>query len=543
VPALSTPDVDFPPPLSHLVRYESVALLLDRARGVRPDFALTEDNRVAITRMCAALDGMPLAIELAATRLRSLTAQEILARLDDRFRLLTGGGRDVLPRQQTLRALMDWSYDLCTEPQRRLWANLSVFPGGFDVRAAEAICADRDLDVGDVFDVLDQLVAKSVVLSERVRGETRYRALATVREYGAERLEDPARVRRRHRDHYLARAREMSSSWCGPGQAEALERMQADHANLVAALEWSLVQPGEEETAASMAAALRFHWIVGNHMGEGRQLLERALAIATEPTPERGEALWVTAWVALVQGDHAAGRSLLDDCAAIAELLADASLAAHVDHWSALAMLFAGELEAAIELFDRAIAGHTAAGDTNARLVACFQLVITLVYAGHLQRARATCTWGMRLCDRHGERWNHAYLLGPAPWWTCAPATSTELSGSAARRSRISEASTTASTSGSPWSCSRGWRWRAAMRTPPPRACGRQGPCGRSSARIRGPSGRISRGIRRPLHGSSISGRSRRVSVRTGGPRRSSMPSTWCSVGRNPPAVASRTVR
>jgi predicted ATPase/DNA-binding CsgD family transcriptional regulator len=398
-----------------LAQYDSVRLLVDRARAVRADFTITEDNHRSVARLCAWLDGIPLAVELAATRLRSLTVGEVVDRLTDRFGFLTGGNRAARPRQRSLHAMINWSYELCTPSEQLLWARLSVFPGSMDLDAAEAVCAGDGLPAGDVLDVLDQLVAKSVLLAEYGAERVRYRMLVSVREFGAALLADSGErcpLRSRHCAHYVRRARAMAADWAGPGQAAALARMRADHPNLVAALEWSSTRPGQARTAAALAAALRYHWIVGGYLSEGRRWLDRIL---DDPGlagtgPERAEALWVTAWACLVQGDWDAGRRRIGECAALAAELGDPAVGAHVAHWSGLAGLFTGDLARAVTLFEQALAGHRAAGDTAAVLTASFQFAVVLAYHGQPTRARYVCREAVELAERHGERWARAYL-------------------------------------------------------------------------------------------------------------------------------------
>ena len=221
VPPLRTPtiDTDCTRPVEALAQYEAVQLLVDRAHAVQPDFDVTEDNHRSVARLCTWLDGIPLAIELAAARLRSLSVAEVVDRLGDRFGFLTGGSRAAQPRQQTLRAMINWSYELCTPEEQLLWARLSVFAGSFDLAAAEDVCSDDHLNAETVVDLVDHLVAKSLLVADR-RGESvRYRMLVTVREFGGEllaRAEQQEQLRRRHRDHYLGRARTMAAEWCGP---------------------------------------------------------------------------------------------------------------------------------------------------------------------------------------------------------------------------------------------------------------------------------------------------------------------------------------
>jgi predicted ATPase/DNA-binding CsgD family transcriptional regulator len=415
VEPLPTPAVRADRPPEALAHYDAVQLLVDRVRGVRPEFAVTCDNHTAVAQLCAWLDGIPLAIELAATRLRSLPVSEVVARLDDRFGFLTGGSRAAQPRQQTLRAMIDWSYELCGHEVQLLWARLSVFAGSFDLAAAEAVCSGDGLRAETIVDLVDNLVAKSVLIADRRGERVRYRMLMTVREFGAERLDaagDRDRLRRRHRDHYLGRARAMAADWCGPGQVAALAGMREDHPNLVAALEWSCARPDEVNAAVALAAALRYHWVVGGYLGEGRRWLDQVLDArpSGEPDPaERGAALWVIGWVALVQGDWAAADVRLAECTRLAAELDDPALTAHAAHWTGLSGLFNNDLAGAVRLFERAVVGHRAVGDTAAELTAAFQFAATLAYHGEPERARDVCREAIALADRHGERWSRAY--------------------------------------------------------------------------------------------------------------------------------------
>ncbi len=421
LPPLTTPDPTRSYPPAGLDQFESVQLLVDRARGVVADFAVTAENVDAVVQLCTRLDGIPLAIELAAIRLRTLSVTQVVDRLDRRFQLLTGGDRVALARQQTLRALIDWSYELCSETERLLWARISVFPGGFDLDAAEVVCGFGDLPMEQVLDVLDRLVAQSLVMTER-HGETVwYRQLMTVREYGAERLArtgDLGELKRRQRDHYRARAVTMVADWCGPGQAAALTAMRRDHANLMSVLEWTVHAPGQQPAGAELAALLRYHWIAGGRLSSGRYRLDQLL-LGLDPQDldggavrERGAALWVAAWVALIQGDRDAAAAYLAESRGIAESLGDDRMAAHVAHWSALLHLFRGETAESIECYEGAIAGHSRFGDTASVLLALFQLAMAQVYDGRPEEALQTSTRGLELSGRYGERWNRAYS-----WW------------------------------------------------------------------------------------------------------------------------------
>ena len=393
---------------------EAVRLLVDRARGFSPAFTVTDQNRGAVARLCERLDGMPLAIELAAVRLRSLSVEQVLARLDQRFALLTGGPSGDLPRHQTLWDLVDWSHELCTPEERILWARLAVFPGSFDLDAAESVCGFDELPTGSVLDVLDRLVAKSILAAEPAGESMRYRSLVTIREYGAQRLRERDEwtvTKRRHRDHFLAAAGEMVRGWCGPRQPETLAAMRADHANLLAALEWSATTPGEERPAAELASLLRYHWIAGGHLSEGRRWFERILELDQAPTTERGAALWVAAWVSLIQGDRDWAAVCLSACREVADELADDLLRAHADHWTGLMLLFSGRLGESRAAYERAIETFEEVGDEAAATTALFQLAMAETYSEEPRDALKTCERVLALSELRGEQWSRAYAL------------------------------------------------------------------------------------------------------------------------------------
>lgn len=393
---------------------EAVQLLVDRARAFTPGFGVDEHNRAAVVQLCDRLDGMPLAIELAAARLRSLSVEQVVARLDRRFTLLTGGARGELPRHRTLHSLVDWSHELCTPEEQLLWARMSVFPGTLDLEAAEAVCGYGDLPPERVLDVLDRLVAKSIVSAESAPGAMRYRMLVTIREYGAARLDEldeRAGTRRRHRDHFLARAAAMVRDWCGPTQPQALAAMRRDHANLLAALEWSTTTPGEEQHAAELGALLRYHWIAGGQLSDGRRWLERILRRLPQPSPARGSALWVAAWVALIQGDRPAAAAHLADCRVVADALDDEVLHAHADSWTGLLHLFSGDTGRALTSYARAAAVFERVGDDAALQTLLFQMAMAQTYHGEREAALATCERVLALSDDNGEQWCRAYSL------------------------------------------------------------------------------------------------------------------------------------
>jgi predicted ATPase/class 3 adenylate cyclase len=334
VPSLSLPDPRQMPPLERLTDYEGVRLLVERATAVKPGFKLTDGNAVAAVQICQRLDGIPLAIELAAARLKALSPREIAEHLDERFRLLTAGSRTALPRHQTLRGLIDWSYELLSEPERALLRRVSVFAGGWNLAAAEAVDADA-------LELIGRLVDKSLVVADEEDGDTRYRLLETIRQYSLEKLGavgEETIVRDRHRDFYVAIAERAAPHLQGPDQATWLRRLESEHDNLRGALRWSL-EGGNIEAAFRLGTALDLFWDTHGHVSEGRRWMEQIVARAAElPVPpttssRRAHAggLASAAHMALRQSDFGRAKELyveslerwraVDDRGAIAEVL------------------------------------------------------------------------------------------------------------------------------------------------------------------------------------------------------------------------------
>ncbi|WP_062345093.1 ATP-binding protein [Herbidospora yilanensis] len=368
-------------------RTEALELLSDRAGRVVADDA----------GLCDRLDGIPLAIELAAVRLAEFPVEELVRRLDDRFRLLDG-----------LRAAIGLSHELCSPAERLLWARLSVFAGSFGLAAAEEVCADRALPAHALLGLISGLVDRSIV----VRAGGQYRLLDTVRDYGEEWLdrlgpEETDRLRRKHKNHYLRLARRGESQWFGPGQQKIYDRTHAEHGNFRAALEFCVSTPGEERDGLDLAATLWFYWVCCGHLGEGRHWLEQVLDSDLSPTPERAKALWVAGYVAIMMGDAARATALLAECRERGD---DRSRARAVQRLGALAML-ADELDRAIPLLLHALAEYEDMGllDTHV-LMGKIELAMAQAFTGRLEPARVICRDVRRLCEDHGERWVLGYV-------------------------------------------------------------------------------------------------------------------------------------
>jgi predicted ATPase/DNA-binding SARP family transcriptional activator len=313
VPPLSSPDPQHLPPLEDLVRYEAVQLFVERAKAALPEFRVGNRNSPVVSRLCWRLDGIPLAIELAAAQVRVLAIEEIDARLDDDFRLLTGGSRTALPRHQTLQATLDWSYDLISEKERALFRRLAVFAGSFALEAAEAVCSQGEIAKSDVLGLLTRLVEKSLVVAEpAAEGGVRYRLLETLRQYGWTRLVESGEtvaMQRRHADTYLALAEQAREAiFRGVEQTAWWDRLDREYDNMRAALRWS-IDSREHETALRLAAALWAFWFVRGNGSEGQRWLEEALSWSRGASPAaRAPALCAAgnlAWWALGDGERA----------------------------------------------------------------------------------------------------------------------------------------------------------------------------------------------------------------------------------------------
>ena len=283
VPSLSTPDARRMPPFETLTQYEAVRLFIERAEMALPGFVVTKENAPAIAQICYRLDGIPLAIELAAARVQVLRVEQIASRLDNRFRLLTGGSRTALPRHQTLRSLIDWSYDLLTPAERALLGRLSVFAGGWTLEAAEAICIGEGIEPEEILDLQIQLVNKSLVNSDRAQNvEARYHLLETIRQYARDKLLEAGggeRIRAQHLEFFLKLAEKAEPGLRGPDQVRLLDMLEKELDNLRAALEWGL--ECNLEKGLRLAAALMWLWHLRGHASEGVEWLDRLLMTQT----------------------------------------------------------------------------------------------------------------------------------------------------------------------------------------------------------------------------------------------------------------------
>ena len=395
---------------------DAVELFAQRAMAAVPGFAVNAVNRADVIRLCRRLDGIPLAIELAAVRLRALPLPELTDRLESRFHVLTGGRRGTVSRHQTLRTAIEWSYSLCTPAERALWDRLSVFAGSFDVAAAEDVAACAMVPRDRVLQVLVSLVDKSVVLRDGpgACAGTRYRLLDSLREFAAERLAQAGGetdCRARHISRYLAMARRFGRRFADGDQLERLRQLRAEHDNIRAALEYAFAGPGWDRDAAELACVLYGYWHISGSLREGAYWLDKVLEsapVSTSPSRERASALIDRALIGAVQGHPDAVAQAREGTGLAAEL-GDEGLCARGYLALNLALTMAGYHAEAIDAGTQARRRLTAV-NSRAGLI-CLDAQMGLLYelSGNFDRSVESCQQGLRALDA-GERWLRSYL-------------------------------------------------------------------------------------------------------------------------------------
>jgi predicted ATPase/class 3 adenylate cyclase/DNA-binding CsgD family transcriptional regulator len=378
VPSLSLPDPNHVPDLAALSQYEAVALFIRRAQSARPDFQVTNANAPAVAEICVRLDGLPLAIELAAARMKVLSPEALLARLHQPLHVLASGPREVVARQQTLRNTIEWSYQLLNAQEQWLFQRLSVFVGGCTLEAIEALCTSPGGETESVLDTVASLADKSLLqrMEQQAGQEPRFAMLETIREYALEKLAaagEREAARRAHATHYLRLAEEAEQGMTGPQQAVLLERLEHEHDNLRAAMQWSLEQAGDErEMALRLGGALLSFWYTRGYFSEGRDFLERALSRSDEvAAPVQAKALY-------------AASSLHDPLSS---------------------------LDRAEELGEQSLALYRELGDTMG-IASCLHLLADIAWGrGNLTRARALGEESLLLFREVHDKRSVAYLL------------------------------------------------------------------------------------------------------------------------------------
>jgi predicted ATPase/DNA-binding CsgD family transcriptional regulator len=395
----------------HVGHGDAVELFVQCAAAVQPGFAITDANRHEVIGLCRRLDGVPLALELATMRLRALSLSQLAGRLEDRFQLLTGGRRAVLPHHQTLRTATEWSYDLCTPTEQLLWARLSVFAGAFDVEAAEEVCAGDGLAGQDVLANLVGLVDKSVVLRVE-NGETRYRLLDTLREFGAEKLArgtDSARTRHVARYARLASYFGMHSQ--NDDQIVRFRQLRAEHEEIRAALDYAFGLPGQDSEAAVIASSLFGYWQMAGLMREGGYWLGKVLDRFTEPSPERARALMIDGSLAIFRGETSVAITSIEEAIRLAEAIGDPITKGVGYMYLCLALLTAGRYDEAIAAGAIAEQRATANHDRAALVFIDYEMCYLHLLTGRLDEGLARCEQGLaRLGPASKELWIRGFL-------------------------------------------------------------------------------------------------------------------------------------
>ncbi|MEO3858802.1 ATPase [Acrocarpospora sp. B8E8] len=410
IPPLIVPGDD---PAESPYHNEAVELFRQRASAVVPDFAVDETNVNSVAQLCVRLDGIPLAIELAAVRLRALSVDQILGLLTDRFSLLAGASRTALPRHQTLRAAIGWSHELCEPAERLMWARLAVFAGDFELDAARYVCAGESLAADRILEVITGLVDKSVLLSYSTVSGQRYRLIDTLRQYGEEwldKLGETDTLKARHRDYYLQLAERGEHAWSGPRQVHWFVRMRQEHDNIRVAVDYCLKNPARVRIGLELLASLWFMWVACGFVREGRHYLERAVKESTQPSKERCKALWVLSYIRSAQGDVSGAIEAAEQCSTDAVQVGDSTSVILATKMQGTAAFLQGDLKKATALLGVAIEFHRGGRELNPGLLpAIGELALVLTAQNDLFEAETLLQDCLKVCHERGELWLRSY--------------------------------------------------------------------------------------------------------------------------------------
>jgi DNA-binding NtrC family response regulator/predicted ATPase len=416
VPPLDVPDKHAAGTPTDVTRYDAVQLFVDRARAASPDFGLASDTAPVVATICQHLEGLPLALELAARRIRLLSPHAILKRIEHRLTLLTGGPRDLPARQQTLRNAIAWSYDLLEVSEQRLFQRLSVFTGGCTLAAAYAVCAaPGDLE-DDLLDELGSLVDKSLLHRDQsAADEPRFKMLETLREYAVEKLEasgEAAEIRRRHAEYYLALAERADSMLKGQNQGVWLDRLEREHDNLRVVLASAVSEAGGQQFALLVSAAMWRFWLMRGYFTEGRRWLEKSLAESREETPEsRAKCLLAVGHLTHYQGDSERAMAALEQSAALYRRLGDYRGIASATRILGHVVLDRGDRVLATALFEESLASAHLAKDSWCVAAALYWLGSVARFQCDYARAQVLLTDSLRLGRELQDAWRIALAL------------------------------------------------------------------------------------------------------------------------------------
>jgi predicted ATPase/DNA-binding CsgD family transcriptional regulator len=428
LPALELPPAGEQLPVIALAEIESLRLLVDRAVAVAPDFALTDENCEAVSDICRRLDGLPLAIELAAVRLASMTAGDLLGRLDDRFRLLGADRRGGPGRTQALRATVEWSYELLSIEERILWRRLSVFAGGFGLEAAEAVCSGAGLPREQVVGLIGRLVDRSILTMAQGGRHGRYRMLETVRLYGTEGLREAGEdreLRQRHAAWYAQLISRRDRQWWGDlEQGDMLELLDVEWANMEAALEFcggSLTdaEPGMPALGLQMAADLWVYWLVRGRYRIGRRHLETFLGVVQAPSATRAMALFAFGFLAQATGDHGVALAGFEEARRVSEQTGGDRELAYALFGLGLVRVRLGETELASELLAAGLEAMQEVPDPHGRAMGLYFFAMAMAAAGRPADARRLALEGLHDSELAGDKFSRGNLntlMGTVEW-------------------------------------------------------------------------------------------------------------------------------
>jgi len=422
VPSLSLPEARRAVDAETLPAYEAARLFVERAQAAQPNFKLVDQNSAAVAHICRRLDGIPLAIELAAARVKALSVEHISTRLDGSFRLLTGGSRTALERHQTLRATLDWSYQLLSAPERVLLQRLSVFSGGWTLEAAEQVCSGGGLEVHEVLDLLAHLVSQSLVVTDYDEAHAaRYRMLEMIRQYAREKLFESGeadQARAHHLEFFRRLAEEAEPQIYQANQAIWLERLGVELDNIRAALEWSIDAGGDVEAGLRLASELWRFWVVRGHVAEGLNWLEQALAkqgnrasaMSFESSRSRARALSRIGYVMLVYGDIRRAAELAEEGLALCRQFGDRQDLAYALVMKAWTI--ESDFEQATALYEDSLTLFQEAGHKWYIAVVHFRLASIAFAQDDYDRATALWQTSLAICRELGEKIGMADILG-----------------------------------------------------------------------------------------------------------------------------------
>ncbi|MEQ4719517.1 AAA family ATPase [Nonomuraea sp. B19D2] len=411
---LPVPSLPIPQPgdsTRDIARRDAVRLFAERAATIRPGFLVNAANAQAVARLAWRLDGIPLAIELAAVRLRTTSVEDLVNELDERLEVAAEAGSGRLARHQTLWATMEWSFGLCSSGEQRLWERLSMFAGGVDLESAEAVCPGQGLAREDVLDLMMGLVDKSILSGDQHGTGVRYRMLETIRAYGREQLSalDAEALRERYIGHYRRLADRVRVDRAEPDQIDRMRALKLELPNVRVALDLCFGRPGDAPAGLEIASELWANWLVAGALGEGRHWLKRGLALVPGSSVSRAMGLWADGLLAYYQGDPVAAADARE-CLALARQLKDEAALAFAVQLSGVAALCEGDIEGGLALLEEARTLHWARGDIHAVGVT---LYLAAIFAATMSPDRAA-EYGeelVMLCEKRNAALFRTYAL------------------------------------------------------------------------------------------------------------------------------------